>query len=76
VIRALMTTGRAPLTPADSAAARKELVDLVSDGLLEIDDRELRITVTGKPFIRNVAAFFDTYLRNAAKEGPVYSRAI
>ena len=76
VIRALMTTGRAPLTPADAAAARKELVDLVSDGLLEIDDRELRITVSGKPFIRNVAAFFDTYLRNAAKEGPVYSRAI
>jgi oxygen-independent coproporphyrinogen III oxidase len=76
VIRALMTSGRAPLTAQDAAAARTELVDLVRDGLIEIDDRQLRITTNGKPFIRNVAAFFDTYLRHAAREGPVYSRAI
>ena len=76
VIRALMTTGSAPLTPEESVAARAELVDLVDDGLIDIEDRLLRITAKGKPFIRNVAAFFDTYLRHAAKEGPVYSRAI
>jgi len=76
VIRALMTTGRAPLTPSEAAAARVELVDLVRDGIVEIDDRQLRVTGGGKPFIRNVAAFFDAYLRTAAKEGPVYSRAI
>ena len=76
VIRALMTTGRAPLTPPEAEAARVELVDLVRDGIVEIDDRQLRITDSGKPFIRNVAAFFDAYLRTAAKEGPVYSRAI
>jgi oxygen-independent coproporphyrinogen-3 oxidase len=76
VIRSLMTSGRAPLTAAEAAAARIELVDLVRDGLIEIGDRELRISTSGKPFIRNVAAFFDTYLRDAAKEGPVYSRAI
>jgi oxygen-independent coproporphyrinogen III oxidase len=76
VIRALMTTGRAPLTPPEAEAARLELVDLVRDGIVEIDDRQLRITDRGKPFIRNVAAFFDAYLRTAAKEGPVYSRAI
>jgi oxygen-independent coproporphyrinogen-3 oxidase len=75
-IRALMTTGRAPLTPAEAEAARAELVDLVRDGIVEIDDGQLRITESGKPFIRNVAAFFDAYLRTAAKEGPVYSRAI
>ena len=76
VIRALMTTGRAPLTPSEAAAARVELVDLVRDGIVAIDDRQLRVTGGGKPFIRNVAAFFDAYLRTAAKEGPVYSRAI
>lgn len=76
VIRALMTSGRAPLTAADAASARAELAELVHDGLLEIGDRELRITAAGKPFIRNVAAFFDGYLRGAAKDGPVYSRAI
>ena len=63
VIRALMTTGRAPLTPPEAEAARIELVDLVRDGIVEIDDRQLRITDSGKPFIRNVAAFFDAYLR-------------
>ena len=44
VIRALMTTGRAPLTPPEAEAARVELVDLVRDGIVEIDDRQLRIT--------------------------------
>jgi len=75
LIRSLMTTGAAPLTPADRDEARRELADLVDDGITEIGDT-LRITAGGKPFIRNVAAFFDTYLRGAAKEGPVYSRAI
>jgi oxygen-independent coproporphyrinogen-3 oxidase len=76
LIRSLMTSGRAPLTPADRDAARAELADLVRDGLVEIDDGELCVPARGKPFIRNIAAFFDTYLRTAAKEGPVYSRAI
>ena len=76
LIRSLMTSGRAPLTPADRDAARAELADLVRDGLVEIDEGELRVPARGRPFIRNIAAFFDTYLRSAAKEGPVYSRAI
>ncbi len=76
LIRSLMTTGAAPLMPADRDEARRELVDLVRDGIIEIGDDTLRITAGGKPFIRNVAAFFDTYLRSAAREGPVYSRAI
>ena len=76
LIRSLMTTGRAPLTAADREHARTELAALIADGIIAIDDRELRITATGKPFVRNAAAFFDTYLRTASREGPVYSRAI
>jgi oxygen-independent coproporphyrinogen-3 oxidase len=76
LIRSLMTTGAAPLTVADRDAARRELADLVRDGIADIGDESLRITRQGKPFIRNVAAFFDTYLRGQAREGPVYSRAI
>ncbi len=34
------------------------------------------MTPDGKPFIRNVAAFFDTYLRASTHEGPTYSKAI
>ena len=76
LIRSLMTAGRAPLTDDDRDEARRERASRVADGIVEIDHRELRITPSGKPFIRNAAAFFDTYLRNSAREGPVYSKAI
>ena len=76
LIRALMTSGRAPLTPAERQAALAELADLVRDGIVLIEEAELRVAPKGRPFIRNIAAFFDTYLRNASQEGPVYSRAI
>jgi oxygen-independent coproporphyrinogen-3 oxidase len=75
-IRALMTTGRAPLDSGDAADARLHLRELAADGLVEIDEDELRMTPGSKPFLRNVAAFFDTYLRASAHEGPAYSRAI
>ena len=70
-----MTTGRAPLTADDRLAADRALADPIADGIVEIDDHELRITADGKPFIRNVAAFFDTYLRTP-QAGPDYSHAI
>ena len=75
-IRSLMTTGRAPLDPADVVDARSWLSELVADGVVEIDDHELRMSPGSKPFLRNVAAFFDTYLRASTHQGPAYSRAI
>lgn len=75
-IRDLMTAGRTPLDAGDAADARVRLAGLVADGLVVIDDHELRITPESKPFLRNVAAFFDTYLRATKQEGPTYSRAI
>ena len=75
-IRALMTAGRASLDPADVADARLWLAELVADGIVEIDDRELRMAPDSKPFLRNVAAFFDIYLRASTHDGPAYSRAI
>jgi len=74
-IRSLMTTGRAPLTADDRVAAGSKLADLIGDGIAEIDANELRVTAEGKPFIRNVAAFFDTYL-STPRQGPTYSTAI
>jgi oxygen-independent coproporphyrinogen-3 oxidase len=74
-IRSLMTTGRAPLSPDDRPAAESALADLIGDGIAVIDGGELRVTAEGKPFIRNVAAFFDTYL-SAPRQGPTYSKAI
>jgi oxygen-independent coproporphyrinogen-3 oxidase len=75
-IRSLMTSGRAPLDPADVVDARSWLSELIADGVVEIDDHELRMSPGSKPFLRNVAAFFDTYLRASTHEGPAYSRAI
>jgi oxygen-independent coproporphyrinogen III oxidase len=75
-IRSLMTTGRAPLDPQDAEDARQHLSNLIDDGLVEIENGELRMAAVGKPFVRNAAAFFDAYLRAAQPDGPTYSRAI
>ena len=74
-IRALMTAGWAPLTADDRVVAESALADLVADGIVAIDASQLRVTAEGKPFIRNVAAFFDTYL-STPRPGPTYSKAI
>lgn len=76
LIRSLMTEGRTLTTADDRAAAASELDMFARDGIVEIDGSEVRITATGKSFVRNVAALFDTHLRNAQRQGPTYSRAI
>jgi oxygen-independent coproporphyrinogen-3 oxidase len=75
-IRSLMTRGRAWLRDADLAEAETHLADVIRDGIVEIAGGELRVTAQGKPFIRNVAAFFDAYYRRTTSQGPTYSRAI
>ena len=62
--------------PGDAADARKFLHELIADGLAEVGENELRVTADGKPFLRNIAAFFDARLRASERQGPVYSRAI
>jgi len=37
--------------------------DMESDGLLSIDDNELRVTTNGRLFIRNIAMKFDAYIK-------------
>lgn len=76
LIRALMTEGCTTIEPGDQAVAAAELEMFANDGILELDAGRVRITETGKPFIRNVAAAFDVYLRTAIRQGPTYSRAI
>lgn len=38
------------------------LAPLVDDGLVEIDPRRVRVTESGRPFVRTVCAAFDRYL--------------
>jgi coproporphyrinogen III oxidase-like Fe-S oxidoreductase len=39
---------------------------MAQDGLLHWDGRVVRLSATGRPFVRNVAAAFDRYLRPEA----------
>jgi len=39
----------------------KALDKLVDDGLLEVDEKQIRITPTGRFFLRNIAMVFDAY---------------
>jgi len=75
-ILALMTTFRAPLDEAETADAHEFLAPLVDDHLVVVENGEIRIPLEGRPFLRNIATFFDRYLRTSQPTGPLYSRAL
>jgi oxygen-independent coproporphyrinogen-3 oxidase len=72
----VMTSFRATLDDREVAQARAGLASFVADGLVTIDDHELRVLPAGRPFLRNVATFFDAYYQEAPPAGPLYSRAV
>ena len=55
--------------------ALEALAPCVADGLVTIDDREVRATPLGRIFLRNLAMPFDAYLGQTA-EKPVFSRTL
>ena len=63
--------------PADRLLAEelKALPPLVEDGLVEVNDRGLRITDKGRYFVRNVAMIFDAYL-GGTQDKPLFSRTV
>jgi len=75
-ILALMTAFRAPLAGGDRDDARAFLRELIEDGLAAIEGDDLLVTGTGRPFLRNIAAFFDDHFRLEQPSALVYSRAI
>jgi oxygen-independent coproporphyrinogen-3 oxidase len=48
------------------------------DGLLQLDAEEIRITASGRPFLRNVCMVFDAYLKTPGddRQSSVYSTTI
>lgn len=58
---------------AQSLAALKELAN---DGLLELDPGAVRVTETGRTFLRNIAMAFDAYLAQPVAAQPRYSRTV
>ena len=75
-ILSLMTTFRVSLEPDEVEDARTFLAPLLADGVVELDDAELRIPLHGRPFLRNAATLFDVHLRQSQPTGPLYSRAM
>jgi oxygen-independent coproporphyrinogen-3 oxidase len=55
------------------AKVRPRLSDLVEDGLAEIDGSLVSVTDDGRPYVRNIAACFDSYHRDQATR---HSRAV
>lgn len=61
---------------------REALTSFVEDGLITLEGSKVQITERGRPFVRNVAALFDTHRKALAQaagngvESPRFSRAI
>ena len=46
--------------------AAPALQEMVGDGLVDWDGRRVTVTQAGRPFVRSIAAAFDTYLQPGA----------
>jgi oxygen-independent coproporphyrinogen-3 oxidase len=55
---------------------REVLASLIEDGLVEIDERLMKLTEKGRPFLRNACMALDTRLRTKAPHTKVFSQAL
>jgi oxygen-independent coproporphyrinogen-3 oxidase len=59
------------------AEALPELEDLAADGLVQLEPGVIKVTETGRIFLRNIAMPFDAYLRQQSVEiKPRYSKTL
>ena len=57
--------------------AQEALRTMEQDGMIELLDSDIKITATGKPFIRNICSAFDRYLwQPKGNSDQVFSKAI
>ena len=56
--------------------ALTDLRPLADDGLVEVRADKIKITPTGRLFLRNIGMCFDRYLKEAASAQPRYSRTV
>lgn len=58
---------------ADSILKLQEFID---DGLVELTDDKIIVTLMGRLVIRNIAMCFDAYIDKMMKEKPIFSRTV
>jgi oxygen-independent coproporphyrinogen-3 oxidase len=75
-IAALMTGFAVRLTPDERDAAPAALADLLRDGAVRLEQDRLIVPPAGRPFLRNVATFFDEYFAATDPGRPTYSRSV
>jgi oxygen-independent coproporphyrinogen-3 oxidase len=71
-----MTRGHTHLEEREADEAKLFLAPMLSDGLVTLENAELKITEAGKPFLRNACAFFDLRLRQAQPTARIFSQSI
>jgi oxygen-independent coproporphyrinogen-3 oxidase len=54
----------------DFAPQLERLREMAQDGLLEIEDETILVTLAGRPFLRNICMPFDAYLGNTGGDRP------
>jgi len=58
------------------SASLLALQPMEEDGLVEIDDRSIKIVGAGRLLLRNIAMPFDAYLESMSKTKPIFSRTV
>lgn len=73
LIFALMTRFLVAVRDGDIAADGAFVQELLTDGLMTLDDGVVTVPERGRPFLRNVAAIFDAHLAGQDLTRPTYS---
>ena len=77
LILQFMTQGEVRLANVnDERDAKTFLGDMLSDGLVKIENQVLKLTELGKPFLRNACVVLDQRLRRQKPETRVFSKAL
>ncbi len=72
-----MTRGEVQFTDAAQATQAKEILQpMIEDGLVKIENHQLKLTDAGRPFLRNACVCFDERLRAAKPETRIFSKSI
>lgn len=58
------------------AESLPKLREFIDDGLVELTDDKIIVTLMGRLVIRNIAMCFDAYLEKMMKEKPIFSRTV
>ena len=54
----------------------QNMAGVIADGLVAISDKDVKISLSGRPFVRNIASCFDPYFNRQLPDSPTFSKSI